>query len=109
MNKERYMSVFKKSLGCNKEKKNLICEELDADIQEAMKNGESWSDIQERLGEPHVLANEFNENLGVKNSSPKKKVWIYIVLCRSYQLTLDINLCGRRITMFGLRQRCIPN
>ena len=46
MNKERYMSVFKKSLGCNKEKKNLICEELDADIQEAMKNGESWSDIQ---------------------------------------------------------------
>ena len=65
MNKERYMSVFKKSLGCNKEKKNLICEELDADIQE-------------RLGEPHVLANEFNENLGVKNSSPKKKVWIYI-------------------------------
>ena len=78
MNKERYMSVFKKSLGCNKEKKNLICEELDADIQEAMKNGESWSDIQERLGEPHVLANEFNENLGVKNSSPKKKVWIYI-------------------------------
>ena len=43
-----------------------------------MKNGESWSDIQERLGEPHVLANEFNENLGVKNSSPKKKVWIYI-------------------------------
>ena len=78
MNKERYMSVFKKSLGCNKEKKNLICEELDADIQEAMKNGESWSDIQERLGEPHVLANEFNENLGVKNSSPKKKVWISI-------------------------------
>ena len=78
MNKERYMSIFKKSLGCHKEKKNLICEELDADIQEAMKSGESWSEIQKRLGEPHILANEFNENLGVKKSSMKKKIWISI-------------------------------
>lgn len=78
MNKDQYMSIFKKSLGCHKEKKKLICDELETDILEAMQNGESWSDIQVRLGQPRDLAHEFNENLGVKKRNSKKKIWISI-------------------------------
>lgn len=64
MNKEAYMKQVMRHLNCQKNKKREIKKELDADIEAALFNKESWEDIQKRLGSPEQLANEFNENLG---------------------------------------------
>lgn len=80
MNKDRYMRVFRKSLACDKNKKNEICKDLEVDIQEALANNENWEDIQARLGTPQMLANEFHENLGIQHRGHRNKIIIAVLV-----------------------------
>lgn len=51
MNKEAYMKQVMRHLNCQKNKKREIKKELDADIEAALCNKESWEDIQKKIRE----------------------------------------------------------
>lgn len=79
MNKEKYLHRVIKYLSCSKNDKKRIYEDLSADIDEAMENGESWQDIEKRFGDPKVLANELMENLEVDTKGKHRKLWIGLI------------------------------
>lgn len=78
MQQEEYIRAVIRKLECPAQKKTEIERELVSDIQTALNNGEDWDTIQERMGTPEQLAEEFNENLspGDINKRRKKNGWI---------------------------------
>lgn len=80
MNKEKYLKLIMKNLKCSHKEKQRVLSDLKSDIENALENGESFEDIQKRLGTPYQLADELNENLTPVKKS-KKKLIIIILLC----------------------------
>jgi hypothetical protein len=104
MNQKKYINAVIKKLNCSQQKKNEIKRELEADIQTALVSGESWQEIENRMGDPSALSKEFNENLSDKEIAAARKtrrivitsmvviliglivIGIYWMLPRSYQI-----------------------
>lgn len=83
MNKEKYIKKVIRLLNCSQQQKKKIKLDLENDIEMALKNGESFEEIIQRMGTPKELAHEFNENMGVKTRrSYKKNNWHYYGCCR---------------------------
>lgn len=80
MNKEQYIKLVMKKLGCTKKEKEKIKVDLNNDIEMALKNGETFEDIMKRMGTPEELAQEFNDNLGVVYKKSHKKLIIGIII-----------------------------
>ncbi|MFR7592384.1 MAG: DUF3887 domain-containing protein [Longibaculum sp.] len=80
MNKEQYMKLVMKKLGCTKKEKEKIKVDLNNDIDMALKNGETFEDIMKRMGTPEEVAQEFNDNLGVVYKKSHKKLIIGIIV-----------------------------
>ena len=79
MNKEKYLHKVIKYLSCSKKDKKRIYEDLSANIDEALENGESWQEIEMRFGDPKDLADELMENLEVDTKGRHKKLWIGLI------------------------------
>ncbi|WP_049945502.1 DUF3887 domain-containing protein [Candidatus Stoquefichus massiliensis] len=82
MNKDSYIRIVVKHLGCSKQQKMKVKSDLESDIQIALNSGETFEDIMKRMGKPEQLAQELNDNMGVikKKSHLKLIVSIGIVI-----------------------------
>lgn len=80
MKQEEYLKAVVRNLNCSGEKKKDIEKELVADIETAIAAGETWEEVEERMGQPEQLAQEFNENLpGGKQPKGKGKKALLII------------------------------
>lgn len=75
-------------MSCSKKDKKRIYEDLSADIDEAMENGESWREIEIRFGDPKDLAGELMENMDVDTKSKHKNFWIGLICCVCIVVTI---------------------
>ena len=71
---DKYLKQVNKALKCSKVEKERIISDLQSDVLIALENGESWEEIEKRLGTPIEFAGEFNDNLGVIKKSYKKVI-----------------------------------
>lgn len=79
MKQEEYIKAVKRKLQCTNSKKSEIERELTADIQTAMEDGESWEEVEKRLGAPEQMAKEFNENLSPQELKVSKRKRGFII------------------------------
>lgn len=73
MQQEEYIKSVMRKLQCSGQKKEEIEKELVSDIQTALANGESWEEIENRMGTSDQLAKEFNENLTPEELAGRKR------------------------------------
>lgn len=73
MKQEEYIKSVVRKLQCSGQKKAEIERELISDIQTALGDGESWEEIEGRMGTPDQLAEEFNENLTPEELAGRKR------------------------------------
>lgn len=73
MQQEEYIKSVVRKLQCSGQKKEEIEKELASDIQTALANGESWEEIENRMGTSDQLAKEFNENLTPEELAGRKR------------------------------------
>lgn len=99
MNRDEYIKQVVKKLGCSKLQKKQIRQELEADILAAQESGESWADMQQRMGSPAALAAEFNENMGLQPPKSRKKPLLIILAA------VVVVLAG---SVFGYRYFTVP-
>lgn len=71
MKEESYITAIVKKLKCSTPKRKEIKKNLEADIAEAMKKGETMEDIVKRMGSAPEVAAEFNANF----SEQEKKLY----------------------------------
>lgn len=81
MTENQYIKSVLHKLHCTRQKKKAIEKELRADIQMAIEAGESWEDIEIRMGAPKEAAQEFNENFPPEEEKRVKRQRITIALC----------------------------
>ena len=96
MNKEKYIKKVIRLLNCSQQQKKKIKLDLENDIEMALKNGESFEEIIQRMGTPKELAHEFNENMGVKTRRSYKKI-IGIIMGVVAVLILGVYLLVRSL------------
>lgn len=63
MNQQSYTKMVKKRLMCSKPRRDEFVRDLESDIASALAAGESWEQVEQRMGEPYLVAQEFNDNL----------------------------------------------
>lgn len=73
MKQEEYIKSVVRKLQCSGPKKAEIERELTSDIQTALGDGESWEEIEARMGMPEQLAKEFNDNLTPQEAAGRKR------------------------------------
>lgn len=73
MQQEEYIKSVVRKLQCSGQRKEEIEKELVSDIQTALANGESWEEIENRMGTSDQLAKEFNENLTPEELAGRKR------------------------------------
>lgn len=79
MKQEEYIKSVKRKLQCTYSKKQEIVKELTADIRTAIADGESWEEVEARMGTPEQLAKEFNENLSPQEQATSKRKKGFII------------------------------
>lgn len=62
MKQHQYIHSVVRRLKCSARRKADIRQELEADIRAAQEQGESWEQIEQRMGSPAAAAAEFNES-----------------------------------------------
>lgn len=77
MNEKEYVKKVLKKLPLQKNEKARLEEDLLLDIQSAMEEGESWENVQKRMGTPEQMAQEYCAQIGC--SMKKRKKWPWIV------------------------------
>lgn len=73
MQQEEYVRSVIRKLQCSGQKKAEIEKELVSDIRTALADGESWEEIEVRMGTPEQLAKEFNEDVSPKELAERKR------------------------------------
>lgn len=74
---EKYIRQILKRLKCSKSKQREIKKQLRADIMTAIENGETFEEVQKRMGTPVEIAMEFNSNFSdSERKKYKKELWI---------------------------------
>lgn len=73
MNQILYIREVAKKLKCGSGKKREIKKQLQADIKAALLAGESFEEIEKRMGMPGVLASEFNEGFTEKDKKQAER------------------------------------
>ena len=63
MNKESYVKAVAKRLTCSKARQAEFVRDLESDIAAALSAGETWEQVESRMGDPRQVAQEFNEDL----------------------------------------------
>ena len=78
MNKKEYVKKVLKRIPLQKNDKTRLEEDLLQDILSAMEDGESWENIQKRMGTPEQVAQEYCMQIGC--SMKKRRKWPWILL-----------------------------
>lgn len=74
MDKDRYIKTVLKKLKCSNKRKNEIKKELQSDIEMSLVNGETWKEIEARMGTSVTIASEFNDNFSDAEIKAAKKM-----------------------------------
>ena len=83
MKQEQYIKTIVRRLQCTGGRKKEIARELEADIQSAIAGGESWEQVQKRMGSPALVASEFNRNFPEKErkgAQRKRRIRIFVII-----------------------------
>ena len=73
MNKESYVKAVAKRLTCSKARQAEFVRDLESDIAAALSAGETWEQVESRMGDPRQVAQEFNEDLYEAERAAGKK------------------------------------
>lgn len=73
MNREAYVKAVAKRLGCSKGRRDEFVRDLESDISDALAAGETWEQVERRMGDPLQVAAEFNEDLSASEIAAGKK------------------------------------
>lgn len=73
MNRESYVKAVAKRLGCSKGRRDEFVRDLESDISDALAAGETWEQVERRMGDPLQVAAEFNEDLSATEVAAGKK------------------------------------
>lgn len=77
---ETYVNQIVRKVRCPKQRRAEIKRQLLADINMALEQGETLDQVMFHMGEPIAIAEEFNQNLSVKEQkSYKRGIWIKII------------------------------
>lgn len=76
MNEKEYVRKILKRIPLQKRDKIRLKEDLLQDIQCAMEDGESWEDVQKRMGNPEQIAQEYCTQIGCNMKKKRKWPWI---------------------------------
>lgn len=63
MNEKAYAKAVGKRLACSKARGDEFVRDLESDIASSIAAGETWEQVERRLGDPRDVAREFNEGL----------------------------------------------
>lgn len=63
MNEKAYAKAVAKRLACSKARRDEFVRDLESDIASSLADGETWEQVERRLGDPRDVAREFNEAL----------------------------------------------
>lgn len=83
MNQKKYVDTIIRKLQCTKSRKNEIRRELESNIGSALEGGETWEQIEVRMGTPALAAKEFNDNFSDKERKAAKRnrrIKIFIII-----------------------------
>lgn len=96
MKQENYVKAIVSRLQCSGSRKREIRRELEADIESAMENGESWEQVERRMGTPSAVASEFNSNFpDTERKAAKRSRRIRIILIIAVVLLAAVALVWR--------------
>lgn len=73
MNQQAYVKTVAKNLACSKVRRDEFVHDIESDINAALSSGESWANVEQRMGDPRQVAREFNENLSEAELAAGKK------------------------------------
>ena len=73
MNQKKYVNTIIRKLQCSGNRKKEIRRELESNINSALEQGESWEQIEKRMGSPALAAREFNANFSDKERKTAKR------------------------------------
>lgn len=73
MNRRSYVKKVVKHLACSKARRDDYVRDLDSDIDAALESGETWAQVEQRMGDPRQIAREFNEDLSESELVAGKK------------------------------------
>lgn len=94
MKQKEYIKKVTQNLTCPNGRKKEIQKELTANIATAIGAGETWEAIQERMGKPEQVAQEFNENLSGGKPGKGKTKTLLIVLGSVLGVLLILGAAG---------------
>lgn len=63
MNQGSYVKAVAKRLTCSKARRDEFVRDLESDIAAALAEGETWEQVERRMGDPRQVAYELNEEL----------------------------------------------
>ena len=66
MNKESYVKAVAKRLTCSKARQAEFVRDLESDIAAALSAGETWEQVESRMGDPRQVAQEFKKRTRTK-------------------------------------------
>lgn len=73
MNQTSYVKAVAKRLACSKARQAEFVRDLESDIAAALSSGETWEQVEARMGDPRQVAQEFNEDLSETELAAGKK------------------------------------
>lgn len=73
MNEKAYAKAVAKRLACSKARRDEFVRDLESDIAAALAEGETWEQVERRMGDPRDVAREFNEDLSDRELAAGKK------------------------------------
>ncbi|MBX9033319.1 HAAS signaling domain-containing protein [Gordonibacter massiliensis (ex Traore et al. 2017)] len=73
MNQRSYVKAVAKRLTCSKARRDEFVRDLESDIAAALAEGETWEQVERRMGDPRDVAREFNEDLSDRELAAGKK------------------------------------
>lgn len=63
MNEKAYAKAVARRLACSKARRDEFVRDLESDIAASLAEGETWEQVEARMGDPREVAYEFNEGL----------------------------------------------
>lgn len=73
MNQRSYAKAVAKRLTCSKARRDEFVRDLESDIAAALAEGETWEQVERRMGDPRDVARDFNEDLSDRELAAGKK------------------------------------
>ena len=73
MNEKAYAKAVARRLACSKARRDEFVRDLESDIASSLADGETWEQVERRLGDPRDVAREFNEALSERELAAGRK------------------------------------